>query len=57
VRENNNTEKTFTDTGRTALFADGHEERVFETFSTHGCFAGATYEVLESELPEGAVSE
>ncbi len=50
-------QKTFTDTGRTALFGDGHQERVFETFLTSGPFAGATYEVLESELPEDAVFE
>lgn len=41
-------ERTFTDTGRTALFGDGRTERVFETWTR----SGATFEVLESQLPE-----
>jgi hypothetical protein len=41
-------ERTFTDTGRTALFAGGRTERVFETWTR----SGATFEVLESQLPK-----
>lgn len=42
--------KLYIDTGRTALRADGSSERIFETYVETGAFAGATYEVLESEL-------
>lgn len=43
----------FTDTGRTALFAGGRSETVYETWTVGGPFDGATFEVLESELPTG----
>ncbi len=48
--------KTFKDTGRTALFPS-HIEKVYETWVETGPFAGATYEVLESELPDDAQVE
>lgn len=51
AREAKAAEQTYTDTGRTAIFADGHSERIYETFHMSGIFAGTTYEVTESELP------
>lgn len=42
--------KTYKNTGRTALIL-GRVERIFETYVETGVFAGATYELLESELP------
>lgn len=40
------------DTGRTATFADGHSERIFETWNESGIFAGCLYEVTEGELTD-----
>lgn len=42
--------RVLTDTGMTAIFADGREEKIYETAIPDGIFAGAVYEVLESEV-------
>lgn len=37
-------------TTRTAIFADGHKEKVYETWNEEGFLQGCYYEVLESEV-------
>jgi len=39
-------------TGRKAVMADGRTEEIFEAVRETGMFAGATFEVLESELTD-----
>ncbi len=38
------------DTGRTAITADGAQERIFEAYFVDGFLGGCTFELLESEL-------